>query len=534
MTGSALPQIEDAAAVASRVQSIAIGVRLSVAGAVAGIAYALATWSQPHRATIVLLFVTHTAWALSTLAFGHERIVRNRRRELLLLGWSIGTILMIGALVAVDGGARSPLALLFFLPIAYAALSYPLPSVVAIAVADLIAFVVAGAFFGSVSQPYLGFFATSLAMTALLCAWVARDQDRRREALARISRADPLTGCLNRRGFKERLAAELDSGMRTDRRVGLVLLDLDDFKAVNDTRGHAAGDELLLWTVERAQSVLRPMDSLGRIGGDEFAIIVPGAGAAAAREVANRVRDALGERVSVSCGVASFPANGSDSDSLQRHADTDLYAEKHGRKPAPTSRELTWAAAFARAADFRMAVPDEHSSAVAHYAAAVAQRLGWSGAELALLRMAAMLHDVGKISVPDHVLTKPGPLTLHEYEQITLHPVAGAEIVEQIDGLAPIVDWIRHSHEHVDGSGYPDGLRGDEIPLASRILLVADAFDAMTSTRPYGGALPIEIALEELHGCAGRQFDGCCVRELESYLADEQVPAAVAAVGLGH
>jgi putative nucleotidyltransferase with HDIG domain len=167
-----------------------------------------------------------------------------------------------------------------------------------------------------------------------------------------------------------------------------------------------------------------------------------------------------------------------------------------------------------------MSVPEEHSTIVAHYAAAIAQRLGWTGAELAMLRMAAMLHDVGKVSVPDRILRKPGPLSLDEYEEIKDHPVAGAEIVAQIDGLQPIVEWIRHSHEHVDGSGYPDGLMGEDIPLASRILLVADAFDAMTSHRPYGAAMPPDLALEELRGNAGRQFDARCVAALEGYLAE--------------
>src|SRR5437660_4887520 len=145
MDHSALPQIEDANAVASRAQSIAIGVRLSLAGVVAGLAYAAATWSHPHRTAIVLLFALHSAWALATLAPGHERLVRSRYREALLLTWSIGTVAVIAALAAADGGARSPLALLFFLPIAYAALSYPLPSVITIGATDLIAFVVVGA-----------------------------------------------------------------------------------------------------------------------------------------------------------------------------------------------------------------------------------------------------------------------------------------------------------------------------------------------------------------------------------------------------
>jgi putative nucleotidyltransferase with HDIG domain len=264
------------------------------------------------------------------------------------------------------------------------------------------------------------------------------------------------------------------------------------------------------------------MDSLGRLGGDEFAILVPGAGAADARDVADRVRDALAERVSVSAGVASFPADGVDRDSLHRHADADLYAAKNGRAAGTRgpSRDLSFAAALASAVNLRMAVPDEHSSAVSHYAYAIAERLGFSDVELAMLRLAAILHDVGKVSVPARILRKPGPLTGDEFEHVKAHPAAGAEIVAHVDGLSPVAHWIRHSHEHVDGSGYPTGLRGEAIPLASRVLLVADAFDAMTSTRPYGTPLPPEVALEELRLGAGRQFDARCVDALAEHLAD--------------
>jgi HD-GYP domain-containing protein (c-di-GMP phosphodiesterase class II) len=137
-----------------------------------------------------------------------------------------------------------------------------------------------------------------------------------------------------------------------------------------------------------------------------------------------------------------------------------------------------------------------------------------------MLRLAAILHDVGKVSVPDQILRKPGPLTIDEFERVKGHPAAGAEIVAHIDGLSPVSDWIRHSHEHVNGSGYPDGLSGDAIPLPSRILLVADAFDAMTSPRPYGAPLPPEAALVELQRSAGTQFDPACVQALAEHIED--------------
>jgi diguanylate cyclase (GGDEF)-like protein/putative nucleotidyltransferase with HDIG domain len=528
MTGPGQVPIEDPAVVRSRTDSIAAGVRLTLGSAGAGAVYVAATWESPNRGLLAWLFAGIAASGLLVWALPSERIVRSRLREPFFLLWSVVHVFLIAALTAADGGATSPLALLFFLPLAFAALSYPLPSVVAIGAVDVLAFVGVGVLVGAIDTVYLGFFATCLGGTALICAWEAHDHDRQRDDLARISRADPLTGCLNRRGFEERLEAEIDGGMRTGRRTALVVLDLDHFKDVNDTRGHEAGDKLLRWVVRTIEETLRPMDSVGRLGGDEFAILVPGAGPLEGQEVAGRVKDALALRVGVSTGVASFPADGADRDELHRQADADLYAAKHGRKPdkTPGSRELSWAAALARAVDLRMSVPDEHSTVVAHYAAAIAQRIGWSGPELAMLRMAAMLHDVGKVSVPDRILRKPGPLSLEEYEEIKDHPVAGAEIVAQIDGLQPIVDWIRHSHEHVDGSGYPDGLAHDAIPQASRILLAADAFDAMTSDRPYRRAMPADEAIAELRRNAGRQFDPVCVEVLAALVTERDPIAA--------
>jgi HD-GYP domain-containing protein (c-di-GMP phosphodiesterase class II) len=307
------------------------------------------------------------------------------------------------------------------------------------------------------------------------------------------------------------------------------MIDLDNFKRVNDTEGHAGGDELLCWTVERVAEVARPMDSLGRVGGDEFAFAVPGAGLADGQKVAERLRDALASRVAISTGVGAFPANGVDAGEVLRHADQELYTAKQGERPAqaqaPGRRELSWAAALARAVDMRSAMAGGHSDRVLSYASAIAERLGWSGPELARLRMAAMLHDVGKVGLPDSVLSKPGRLREEEFAQVKEHPVTGAQLVARVEGLDPIIPWIRYSHEHLDGSGYPEGLVGEEIPLASRILLVADAFDAMTTPRPYRAAVSPEEGLEELRRCAGTHFDRRCVDALAEHLREHAVSA---------
>ena len=512
--------VEDHTGLRSRAQSLAIASRLKLVAVAAAGAYAAATWSSPHRGALVLLLAAAAAWALVPLAVGAVRAVLGPRRELLLAGWSLGTVALYGAAVAADGGAHSPLSLLMLVPLAFAALSASLPSVAALGAVEVGILLVAG----HASPAYLLLFTSCLGITAALCARESRDHVRQRRALAEVSRADPLTGCLNRRGFEERLDAELDSATRSGTSFALAVLDLDNFKAVNDTRGHAAGDELLRWTAERANHVLRPMDSLGRLGGDEFAILVPGADRANGQEVAARIRDALADRVAASTGVASFPLDGVDRDALHRCADADLYATKHGRSGG--SRDETFAAALASAVNLRMSVADDDRS-ISPFAVAIGERLGMGDRELAMLRLAAILHDVGKVSVPEDILRKRGPLSIDEFEHVKAHAAAGADIVAHVDGLSRVSDWIRHSHEHVDGTGYPDGLKGEAIPLGSRVLLVADAYEAMTSARPYGPPLPPDLALNELRMSAGTQFDIRCVEALEAYLAEHPLELRV-------
>lgn len=504
----------------ARAESIGAGVRLTLVICAAGWLYVAATWDRPDRHLIASLFGILAVVALLFVLIPHERVVRSRWREPFFLLWSTTQIAFTAVVVAADGGSTSPLALLFFIPVVFAALSYPLASVVAIGALDYLAYVAVGVAGNRPDPEYVGFFALCLACTAVMCGWHARNQDRRREALARVSRADPLTGCLNRRGFEERFDSELSRALRSGRPVGLITLDLDHFKQVNDTRGHAAGDEMLRWAVDVMQETVRPMDTIGRVGGDEFAVVVPGAGPDDCATIAARVQSALEPRAPASTGLAVFPTDGADRDELQRSADAKLYVGKRGRD-APikmTARELSWATALARAVDERMAVQHEHSWKVAEYAVALASRMGWSDRDMELLQMAAILHDVGKVSIPDHILRKPQPLTDREWDAIRQNPVRGAEMVSRIQGLETIVPWIRHSLERFDGSGYPDGLRGEEIPLACRILHAADAYDAMTCERPYRPAMSPDEARAELARGAGTQFDPRCVEALEEHL----------------
>jgi HD-GYP domain-containing protein (c-di-GMP phosphodiesterase class II) len=170
----------------------------------------------------------------------------------------------------------------------------------------------------------------------------------------------------------------------------------------------------------------------------------------------------------------------------------------------------------------RMAVQHQHSTNVGEYTAAIGEQMRWPEDQIGLLRMAGILHDVGKVVVPDRILRKDGPLTDEEFEEIKPFPAAGAEMVGRIEGMEPLVPWIRHSHERIDGNGYPDGLKGEAIPLGARILHVADAFDSMTSKRTYRAAMTVEQAIQELRAGAGTQFDPDCVAGLEDHLASRR------------
>ena len=266
------------------------------------------------------------------------------------------------------------------------------------------------------------------------------------------------------------------------------------------------------------------MDTVGRVGGDEFAVIVPGAGPEDSAAIARPPADALAARAPASVGVAVLPdrrRRPRRAAALGRHQALRGQARPRHAPIKLTAKELSWATALARAVDDRMAVQHEHSWKVAEYCVGIAERLGWAERDLELLQMAAILHDVGKVSIPDHILRKPKPLTERDWEAIKQNPVRGAEMVSRIQGLETIVPWIRHSLERYDGSGYPDGLSGEAIPLACRILHVADAFDAMYQRaavpRP---AMSEREAMAEMAGGAGTQFDPQCVEAFGATSSD--------------
>lgn len=356
----------------------------------------------------------------------------------------------------------------------------------------------------------------------------------------RDAHTDSLTGLGNHRSYQSRLREALERAEETDAEISLCLIDVDEFKGVNDRFGHPLGDQIL---VELARVFVEGRDDIDafRFGGDEFALLLE-----QDEEDAYRFVEGLHERigatefphhqpVTISVGVASFPLNASSAEELQKVADGALYwAKRHGKNrscvyspsvvriySANELAEMAERQARLRAAENLIKVVDskdtytgEHSQAVARLTEAIANELGLPEDLVQQLTLAGLLHDLGKIAIPDSILKKPGPLAPDEARLVQAHVRFGHSLLEGL-GIDPVDTWVLHHHENWDGSGYPDGLSGEDIPFGSRVILVADAFDAITTDRSYREASSLNEALVELYRGAGKQFDPAVVAALE-------------------
>jgi diguanylate cyclase (GGDEF)-like protein/PAS domain S-box-containing protein len=324
----------DVSALRMREATIAAGLWMSLGVAVLGGIYVALTWARPHRAALLVLFAVALLTAVIVYFLPRERIVRSRIREPFFLLWTLSDFAMLIAGTLVDGGTASPLVLVFFLPVVFSSMSYPLMSVAIVGAASVGSYVTVALIAGGMSPALEISFVFALLCTGAMSAWQARNHNRQHRALARASRTDPLTGCLNRRGFEERAVAEIAELTRQGRRGAVVVLDIDHFKPVNDTFGHAAGDELLCWFARTLESSVRPGDAVGRLGGDEFAVLLGELEPSDLAGAAARLEAALGSRAPASLGVAVFPDDGVDLEALSRCADARLYASRRGRSGA--------------------------------------------------------------------------------------------------------------------------------------------------------------------------------------------------------
>jgi two-component system cell cycle response regulator len=359
----------------------------------------------------------------------------------------------------------------------------------------------------------------AILLLALAFAFFYRRAARLAAANYKEARTDSLTGLPNRRALVDDLETQIPRA-RGDHQVALALFDLDGFKQYNDTFGHPSGDALLSRLGERLAAATDGIATAYRMGGDEFCVLAP-VGPAGAATIVALAADALSEAgdafdIGCSYGLVIVPSEASSPSAALRRADQRMYEDKAGRSSA--SRQST--DVLLKVLSERSIALRAHLTGVADLAEKTAARLGLPMHEVKLIGLAAELHDVGKTAIPDAILNKPDPLDPDEWEFMRRHTIIGERIILAAPSLAPTAGLVRSSHERFDGTGYPDALHGDAIPLGASVIAVCDAFDAMVSERPYRSAMPIAGALEELHRCAGKQFDPRVVDAFSSLVAE--------------
>jgi diguanylate cyclase (GGDEF)-like protein/putative nucleotidyltransferase with HDIG domain len=395
------------------------------------------------------------------------------------------------------------------------------------------------------------------------------------EVLAALASTDPLTGLLNHRTFVEYLENEVGRARRYGHPLSLLFFDGDRFKRVNDSYGHVIGDQVLRELGERTRTALRAGDTLGRYGGEEFVVLLPETDQEEALAVAERIRLAVatfplagtlvegGIRATISIGVASYPRDGQTCAEVIEQADQAMYwAKRLGRNQVCSATK-----AHRLNRNFRLlptSLPDRppegaheagdrdreahldqlgslyplmwvldvrdhgifaHAHQVSDLAVAIAREMGLDDQQCNAIAIAGLLHDIGKIAIPDAILQKPGPLTEAEWEIVRQHPALGAQILEISPTLHPLMSFIRHHHERWDGAGYPDHLADAHIPLEARIIAVADTYQTITATRAYQAARSPEVACEEIQRCSGGQFDPAVVQVFMQVMARYQEAA---------
>ena len=359
-----------------------------------------------------------------------------------------------------------------------------------------------------------------------------------------LATSDPLTGLANHRAFQERLTAMAGDARGRGQGLALAYLDIDGFKTVNETRGHLVGDRVLEVVAGCLEDVIGDAGTAARIGGDEFAVLLPGMTDREAALLIELLRTAVASDtgaidapVTISAGICTLDS-AHDAEILRSLADGALYwAKNHGKnrscvysptvvriytpdelaESAERHARLKAAEGLIRVVDAKDTYAGAHSQSVSRLVEGIARAMGLDEETVEQVRLAGLLHDLGKIAIPDRILQKPGKLDPDELRIMREHADLGYRLLEGL-GVSPVDRWIRHHHEWWDGSGYPLGLAGEDIPLGSRIILVADAFDAMVSERSYGEVLSEAEALAELRRCAGTQFDPAVVVAFERAL----------------
>lgn len=472
--------------------------------------------------------------------------------------------LMTGAVVALSGTAVSAFAM-FYLWVGFYAV-YFLPRAVAVAQIGFIVLNYAAIWLlvGAPAEaaeagvaadvPYFVIAIATVVMAGLLLHYLRRRLGLLVGTLAGAAQTDLLTGLPNSRSFRRTLEGELERAGLSRRPVSVVLCDVDRLRGLNEALGHDGADRLLREIADAIVDSTRGIDTVARVGPGTFGVALPELddqdALILAEELLSGVRRGFRAEgrpaVTISVGAATFPRDAGDVAGLLGRADRALDAAKvlgrdrvvvaspkldeilsggPRRSVGDSVDHLKMLVSLAEALDLRDSGIADHVQRVGALCERIARELGMPEPRVARARLAGILHDIGKIGVPDAILFKPGPLDEDEWRQVRRHPEMGVRILGSSE-FADIREWVLASHERLDGSGYPRGLSGDEIPLEARIISVADAYDTMTSGRSYRAAVSDDAARDELRRCSGRAFDPEVVEALAAVLDREAEAAA--------
>lgn len=333
------------------------------------------------------------------------------------------------------------------------------------------------------------------------------DRKQMEDRLEYLSYHDQLTGLYNRRFFEEELA-RLD--VERSLPLTIVMADVNGLKLVNDSFGHTAGDELLRKVAQILRNGFRKDDIIARLGGDEFIALLPDTGTYETKQIITNIKALASKEkagtvdISISFGYQTKTSNEEKIHDILKKAEDYMYKEKLFEGPSMRGKTINTIISALHEKNKR---EEQHSHRVSNLCESMGRALGLSEDEIKELKTVGLLHDIGKIAIEENILNKPGKLTEEEWEEIKRHPEIGYRILRTVNDMTEIAEHVLAHHERFDGKGYPKGLKGKQIPLQSRIIAIADSYDAMVSERSYRSALPEEIAVQELKINAGSQFD---------------------------
>lgn len=460
---------------------------------------------------------------------------------------SINAIYLIVAVALIAKESEPLFRIVFLMPVITMSLKYGVPMAIIAAVLASLPLFIIGYFYDFISIDTDIMFSAVLLLLAWLLGSMTETEHKIRTELEHMATYDGLTNIYNHRSFQNLLDEELVQAQKEKYNVSLILLDIDYFKLYNDAYGHQEGDKILKELSLLLTKITEYIGYCARYGGEEFALILPKCDINKGKEIGEKVRSMVeehnfpgisifpGNRLTVSVGVAEYPLNANDKEKLIKKADEALYRAKFVSKNRVESyysvfdelgvylkdeeREMfNSISAFTMVINAKDRYTYGHSLRVMDMTKRLAMGLGVQNEMIQEIAFGALLHDIGKVEIPREILNKPGKLNVEEWEIFRKHTIWGAEIIDPLKSLIWTKENILYHHENFDGTGYPEGVSGDNIPIGARILRVVDSYDAMTTERSYKVAMSLEQAMEELDRYAGTYYDPVILEEFKKMM----------------